>query len=52
MLAKNRSDNRALIEESDAIPALITLLHSSNAWTQEHVVTTLLNLSLLEKTKP
>lgn len=51
LLAKNRSDNRALIGESGAVPALITLLHSSDPWTQEHAVTALLNLSLLEENK-
>ncbi|KAF2288845.1 hypothetical protein GH714_016839 [Hevea brasiliensis] len=51
LLAKNRSDNRALIGESGAIPALIPLLRCSDPWTQEHAVTALLNLSLLEENK-
>ncbi|KAL8091180.1 uncharacterized protein LOC141698688 [Apium graveolens] len=51
LLAKNRADNRALIGESGAVPALIPLLHSSDPWTQEHAVTALLNLSLLEENK-
>uniref|UniRef100_A0A5B6ZC80 Putative U-box domain-containing protein 4 n=1 Tax=Davidia involucrata TaxID=16924 RepID=A0A5B6ZC80_DAVIN len=51
LLAKNRSDNRALIGESGAVPALIPLLRCSDPWTQEHAVTALLNLSLLEENK-
>ncbi|KAF5742113.1 U-box domain-containing protein 4 [Tripterygium wilfordii] len=51
LLAKNRSDNRALIGESGAIPALIPLLRCSDPWTQEHAVTALLNLSLHEVNK-
>ncbi|KAI3440202.1 uncharacterized protein J3R85_003819 [Psidium guajava] len=51
LLAKNRSDNRALIGESGAIPALIPLLRSTDPWTQEHAVTALLNLSLHEQNK-
>ncbi|GAV59894.1 Arm domain-containing protein [Cephalotus follicularis] len=51
LLAKNRSDNRALIGESGAVPALIPLLRCSDPWTQEHSVTALLNLSLHEDNK-
>ncbi|GLT80190.1 hypothetical protein SLA2020_516430 [Shorea laevis] len=51
LLAKNRSDNRALIGESGAIPALVPLLRNSDPWTQEHAVTALLNLSLYEGNK-
>ncbi|KAF8410828.1 hypothetical protein HHK36_003365 [Tetracentron sinense] len=51
LLAKNRSDNRALIGESGAIPALIPLLRCSDPWTQEHAVTALFNLSLHEQNK-
>ncbi|OMO64718.1 Armadillo [Corchorus olitorius] len=51
LLAKNRADNRALIGESGAIPALIPLLRNSDPWTQEHAVTALLNLSLYEANK-
>lgn len=51
LLAKNRADNRALIGESGAIPALIPLLRCSDPWTQEHAVTALLNLSLHEDNK-
>ncbi|KAL2483919.1 ARM repeat superfamily protein [Forsythia ovata] len=50
-LAKNRADNRSLIGESGAVPALISLLRSSDPWTQEHAVTALLNLSLHESNK-
>ncbi|MCE3050004.1 hypothetical protein HAX54_046277 [Datura stramonium] len=52
LLAKNRADNRALIGESGAIPALIPLLRCTDPWTQEHAVTALLNLSLHEPNKP
>ncbi|XP_052202625.1 U-box domain-containing protein 4 [Diospyros lotus] len=52
LLAKNRSDNRALIGESGAVPALIPLLRCTDPWTQEHAVTALLNLSLYEGNKP
>ncbi|WCJ28150.1 ARM repeat superfamily protein [Euphorbia peplus] len=51
LLAKNRADNRALIGESGAIPALIPLLRCNDPWTQEHAVTALLNLSLHEENK-
>lgn len=51
LLAKNRSDNRVLIGESGAVPALIPLLRCSDPWTQEHAVTALLNLSLHEVNK-
>ncbi|KAK6932832.1 Armadillo [Dillenia turbinata] len=50
-LAKNRSDNRALIGESGAVQPLISLLRCSDPWTQEHAVTALLNLSLHESNK-
>lgn len=51
LLAKNRADNRVLIGESGAVPALIPLLRSSDPWTQEHAVTALLNLSLHQGNK-
>ncbi|XP_071723849.1 U-box domain-containing protein 4 [Rutidosis leptorrhynchoides] len=51
LLAKNRSDNRALIGESGAVPALIPLLRCNDPLTQEHSVTALLNLSLHEDNK-
>lgn len=50
-LAKNRSENRALIGELGAVPALIALLHCSDSCIQEHSVTALLNLSLLEENR-
>ncbi|CAL0309120.1 unnamed protein product [Lupinus luteus] len=46
LLAKNRADNRVLIAECGAVPALVPLLRCSDPWTQEHAVTALLNLSL------
>ncbi|KAJ8770497.1 hypothetical protein K2173_017988 [Erythroxylum novogranatense] len=51
LLAKNRSDNRALIGESGAIQTLIPLLRCNDPWTQEHAVTAMLNLSLHEGNK-
>ncbi|KAM7264120.1 hypothetical protein ACFE04_001803 [Oxalis oulophora] len=51
LLAKNRSDNRVLIGESGAVPALIPLLRCNDPLTQEHAVTALLNLSLHEGNK-
>ncbi|KAK9084668.1 hypothetical protein Sjap_025079 [Stephania japonica] len=51
ILAKNRTENRMLIAESGAIPALIPLLRSSDPWTQENAATALLNLSLHEENK-
>ncbi|KAK9089841.1 hypothetical protein Scep_028923 [Stephania cephalantha] len=51
VLAKNREENRALIAESGAIPALIPLLGSSDPWTQENAATALLNLSLNDENK-
>ncbi|EYU33850.1 hypothetical protein MIMGU_mgv1a006199mg [Erythranthe guttata] len=51
LLAKNRADNRALIGEIGAVPALIPLLRCPDPTTQEHAVTALLNLSLHETNK-
>ncbi|WOK92401.1 hypothetical protein Cni_G01092 [Canna indica] len=51
LLAKHRSDFRALIEASGAIPALVPLLKSTDPATQESAVTALLNLSLDETNK-
>ncbi|KAI3849602.1 hypothetical protein MKW92_042714 [Papaver armeniacum] len=51
LLAKNSSENRAIIGESGAIPMLISLLKCTDPWTQEHSVTALLNLSLHEENK-
>ncbi|KAM7517000.1 hypothetical protein LguiA_006583 [Lonicera macranthoides] len=52
LLAKNQSDNRALIEKSVDVPALIPLLQCSDLVTQEHSITASLNLSLHEENKP
>ncbi|KAG6382644.1 hypothetical protein SASPL_157674 [Salvia splendens] len=51
LLAKNRADNRVLIGESGAVPALIPLLNCSDPTAQEHAVTALLNLSLHDGNK-
>ncbi|XP_042377025.1 U-box domain-containing protein 4-like [Zingiber officinale] len=51
LLAKHRSDFRALIGTSGAIPALVPLLKSMDPATQESAVTALLNLSLEEENK-
>ncbi|KAM1114508.1 hypothetical protein ACFX13_048062 [Malus domestica] len=51
LLAKNRADNRVLIGESGAVPALISLLQCNDPWTQEHAITMLFNLSLHESNK-
>ncbi|XP_008798480.2 U-box domain-containing protein 4-like [Phoenix dactylifera] len=51
LMAKHRSDFRALIGASGAIPALIPLLRSADPATQENAVTALLNLSLEEANK-
>ncbi|GAB4826491.1 hypothetical protein Ancab_033387 [Ancistrocladus abbreviatus] len=51
LLAKHRSDNRELIADSGAVPALIPLLRCGDPWTQEHAVTAILNLSLLHRNK-
>ncbi|KAF5788729.1 putative armadillo-like helical protein [Helianthus annuus] len=50
--SEKRADNQALIGESGAVPALIPLLRCVDPCTQEHVVTALLNLSLLDDNKP
>ncbi|KZV16050.1 U-box domain-containing protein 4-like [Dorcoceras hygrometricum] len=52
LLAKSRSDNRALIGDSGAIPALIPLLICSDPASQEQAATALLNLSLHERNRP
>ncbi|KAI3749705.1 hypothetical protein L2E82_20321 [Cichorium intybus] len=38
LLAKNQSDNRALIEESDGIPALISLLQCTGPWSNKPLI--------------
>ncbi|KAK8561622.1 hypothetical protein V6N13_149214 [Hibiscus sabdariffa] len=50
-LVKNRVDNRALIGEYGAIPALIPLLQNNDPWTREQNVTVLLNMPLFEGNK-
>ncbi|TKY55064.1 E3 ubiquitin-protein ligase SPL11 [Spatholobus suberectus] len=50
-LTKNWANNCALIDESNVVPGLVLLLWCSDLWMQEHTVTTLLNLSLLEENK-
>ncbi|XP_042458043.1 U-box domain-containing protein 4-like [Zingiber officinale] len=51
LLAKHRSDFRALIGASGSISALVPLLKSIDPATQESAVTALLNLSLEEENK-
>ncbi|PKA65138.1 U-box domain-containing protein 11 [Apostasia shenzhenica] len=50
-LAKRSTDNRILIAESGAIPVLISLLQVDDKKTQEHAVTSLLNLSIYDHNK-
>lgn len=51
LLAKRNADNRVCIAEAGAIPLLVSHLASSDARTQEHTVTALLNLSINEVNK-
>ncbi|KAJ8498429.1 hypothetical protein OPV22_008981 [Ensete ventricosum] len=51
LLAKHRSDFRAFIGASGAIPALVPLLRSTDPAAQESAATALLNLSLEEVNK-
>ncbi|PKA61029.1 U-box domain-containing protein 10 [Apostasia shenzhenica] len=51
LLAKRSMENRILIAESGAIPHLICLLHVNDQKTQEHAVTSLLNLSIYDQNK-
>ncbi|KAL2524037.1 ARM repeat superfamily protein [Abeliophyllum distichum] len=53
LMAKNRADNRELIGESGAVPALIPLLRCSDPWTQEHAnaACALLSLALIDENK-
>lgn len=51
LLSKADADNRICIAEAGGIPLLLPLLSSSDAKTQEHAVTTLLNLSIIEENK-
>ena len=50
-LAKTNADNMICIAEGGAIPLLVDLLSTPDATTLEHVVTTLLNLSISENNK-
>lgn len=51
LLSKAGADNRICIAEAGGIPLLLPLLSSSDAKSQEHAVTTLLNLSIIEDNK-
>lgn len=51
LLSKADADNRICIAEAGGIPLLLPLLCSSDPKTQEHAVTTLLNLSIIEENK-
>ncbi|XP_072984063.1 U-box domain-containing protein 10-like isoform X1 [Typha latifolia] len=50
-LAKRSTDNRILLAEAGAIPALVNLLSVKDSKTQEHAVTALLNLSIYDHNK-
>ncbi|KAL3501863.1 hypothetical protein ACH5RR_036312 [Cinchona calisaya] len=50
-LSKRSTDNRILIAEAGAIPILVNLLTSEDNLTQEHAVTSILNLSIFENNK-
>lgn len=51
LLSKAGADNRICIAEAGGIPLLLPLLSSSDGKTQEHAVTTLLNLSIIDANK-
>ncbi|XP_057441773.1 U-box domain-containing protein 1-like [Lotus japonicus] len=51
LLAKSGTNNRSIIPEAGAIPFLVTLLASQDSRTQEHAVTALFNLSILDNNK-
>lgn len=51
ILSKAGAENRICIAEAGGIPLLIPLLSSEDADTQEHAVTALLNLSIIEDNK-
>lgn len=51
LLAKHNVENRNIIGQSGAITPLLSLLYSETKLTQEHAVTTLLNLSINESNK-
>ncbi|KAI4381479.1 hypothetical protein MLD38_007548 [Melastoma candidum] len=50
-LSKRSTDNRILIAEAGAIPALVKLLTSDDIVVQENAVTSILNLSIYENNK-
>ncbi|KAL6350935.1 hypothetical protein AAG906_031521 [Vitis piasezkii] len=50
-LSKRSTDNRILIAEAGAIPALVNLLTTDDVVTQENAVTSILNLSIYENNK-
>ncbi|KAJ0489986.1 putative U box domain, armadillo-like helical, Zinc finger, RING/FYVE/PHD-type [Helianthus annuus] len=47
-LSKRSTDNRILIAEAGAIPVLVSLILSEDDITQQHAVTSILNLSIYE----
>ncbi|KAG0566812.1 hypothetical protein M758_7G084200 [Ceratodon purpureus] len=51
LLSKAGAENRICIAEAGGIPLLLPLLSSSDAKAQEHAVTTLLNLSIVDENK-
>lgn len=51
LLSKRSTDNRILIVEAGAIPALVNLLTSDDTVVQENAVTSILNLSIYENNK-
>ncbi|KAK9052219.1 hypothetical protein SSX86_028847 [Deinandra increscens subsp. villosa] len=50
-LSKRSTDNRILIAEAGAIPILVNLLVSEDDITQQHAVTSILNLSIYENNR-
>ncbi|KVH96250.1 U-box domain-containing protein 10-like [Cynara cardunculus var. scolymus] len=50
-LSKRSTNNRILIAEAGAIPILVDLLTSEDNITQEHAVTSILNLSIYENNR-
>ncbi|XP_020680545.1 U-box domain-containing protein 11 [Dendrobium catenatum] len=51
LLAKTSMNNRIILSQAGAIPALVSLLHSEDKKSQEHAVTSLLNLSMYDQNK-
>ncbi|KAK1437665.1 hypothetical protein QVD17_03461 [Tagetes erecta] len=50
-LSKRSTENRILIAEAGAIPILVSLLLSEDIITQQHAVTSILNLSIYENNR-